>query len=306
VPIKVAEPKMCRKNIGVFENLAERERIALVSGEFEFWSQARGCRSPSRFRFLPRRTLMTEVSMPFSEKRIRIAIVDDHDLARAGLREVLADEPSVEVVGEASSGREAITLCARVRVDLALMDVRMPDIDGFATTRAIKRDHPDISVLMVSIYEETDYLFQALKAGAAGYVLKGASRDELVSAVLRVASGESPMDPALSTKLLKRLIDETQGRDAAPPEPARQPPAAAPPTEPLTPREREVLGLLAQGRTNREIARALVISAGTVKNHVEHIIAKMGVSDRTQAAVRAVELGLLADHQEEEGGEGRP
>ena len=164
------------------------------------------------------------------------------------------------------------------------MDIRMPNMDGLAATRAIKRRQPGISVLMVTMQEDSDYLLEALKAGAAGYVLKGASSDELVSAVLRVLSGDSPLDSDVAARLLRRLVDERPPENRPPP---------APLAEPLTPRELEVLGHLAQGHTNRKIAEILTLSPGTVKRHVEHIIAKMGVSDRTQAAVKAYELGLI-------------
>jgi len=226
--------------------------------------------------------------------KARIVLVDDHDLARAGLRELLSDEPSVDVVGEAFCGWEAVALCEQVRPDLVLMDVRMPNMDGLAATREIKRGQPGVSVLMVTMHEDPDFLFEALKAGAAGYVLKGASRDRLVSAVLGVLSGDSPLDPDLSAKLLKRLVIEAQGQAA--PQTAEHPPSdrtPAPLVRPLSPRELEVLGLLAQGHTNRKIGEILTLSAGTVKRHVEHIIAKLEVSDRTQAAVKAYQLKLI-------------
>jgi DNA-binding NarL/FixJ family response regulator len=226
----------------------------------------------------------------------RVVLVDDHDLARAGLREVLADEPLVEVVAEASDGEEAVELCARVRPDLVLMDVRMPRMDGLEATRAIKRGHPKVGVLMVTMHEDPDYLLEALKAGAAGYVLKDASREEVVSAVLRAHSGDSPLDAGLATELLKRLVEDSlRGRAAAPGEPGRKPSALQ--VEPLTRRELEVLELLARGHTNRQAAETLTLSAGTVKRHVENILAKLGVSDRTQAAVRAYQLKLIGPNR---------
>jgi DNA-binding NarL/FixJ family response regulator len=218
----------------------------------------------------------------------RLAIVDDHDLARAGLKDMLSDEPDIEVVGEAVNGREALLLCSRLHPDLLLMDVRMPEMDGLAATKEIKQRYPSIGVLMVTMHENPDYLLEALKAGAAGYVLKDAPQDEVVGAVRRVREGESPLDPELAARLLRRLAAETVGR------------ARTVDTlnrvgllETLTPRELEVLELMKLGRTNRQIAQELVISLGTAKNHVEHIIAKLGVSDRTQAVVRALELGIL-------------
>lgn len=211
----------------------------------------------------------------------RLVIVDDHELARAGLRSMLASVSGLDVVGEATNGNEALTLCRELRPNLALIDVRMPGLNGLVTTRAIKQEDPAINVIMVTMYDTPEYLLEALKAGAAGYVLKDATRRELLMAVRRVLRGESILgESILDGHLLQRLSTDT----------SRSVPQ---PVEQLTVREREVLRLLAQGQTNREIARNLIVSAGTVKTHVEHIIAKLGVSDRTQAAVRALELGLI-------------
>ena len=210
----------------------------------------------------------------------RVMIVDDHELAREGLRSILAGEPGVEVVAEATTGREALALCRGTRPDLILMDIRMPELDGLAATRMIKAEFPRVSVVMVTMHEEPDYLLDAIKAGAAGYVLKGSSRREILDAVRRVLRGEALLDARLVTQLLQRLASETDGSDA-------------PPVQALTPREREVLRLVADGLTNGEIARSLTVSVSTAKAHVEHIIGKLGVSDRTQAAVRAVQLHLL-------------
>ena len=226
--------------------------------------------------------------MPVGQKSnlTRLAIVDDHALARDGLRDMLEDAPDIEVIGEATNGREALLLCSRLHPDLLLMDVRMPEMDGLAATWEVKQRYPKISVLMVTMHENPDYLLEALKAGAAGYVLKDAPQDAVVDAVRRVREGESPLDADLAVRLLKRLTTEGKGvqdRTALGEEPA----------QPLTRRELEVVGLMKMGLTNREIAQELVISPGTAKNHVEHIIAKLGVSDRTQAVVRALELGLL-------------
>lgn len=217
--------------------------------------------------------------------------MDDHDFVREGIKDMLLDEPDLLIVGEAADGREALELCRRVRPDLVLMDVRMPRMDGLAATRAIKHEHPTTSVLVVTTHENPEYLLEALRAGAAGYVLKDATQDELVSAIRRVLSGESPLDEELAANLLRRLAAETRGGSSASPAPKKKPQAIL--SQPLTPREIEVLGRLALGRTNREIAGDFVISAGTVKNHVEHVIAKLGVSDRTQAVVRALEMGII-------------
>src|ERR687894_1212116 len=225
-------------------------------------------------------------SNPGDAAKTRLAIVDDHDLAREGLKDMLADEPDIQVIGEASNGREALLLCSRLKPDLMLMDVRMPEMDGLAATQEIKERYPSVSVLVVTMHENPDYLLEALKAGAAGYVLKDAPQDEVVAAVRRVREGESPLDPELAARLLRRLAVE--GGANSPRRVARRGPSNQ-----LTPREFEVLGLMKLGYTNRQIADKLVISLGTAKNHVEHIISKLGSSDRTQAVVKALELGVL-------------
>ena len=223
--------------------------------------------------------------------KAQIVIVDDHDLARDGLKDMLSDEPDLEVVGEAENGLQAIALCSRIRPDLVMMDVRMPEMDGLAATRGIKQSHPRTSVLMMTMHENPDYMFEALKAGAAGYVLKDATQDDVTAAMRQVLSGGSVLEPELSARLLRRLVAESTERE----ERLSKPPCADERAlvAPLTPREREVLGLVKLGMTNRQIAAKLVISVGTVKNHVEHIIQKLGTSDRTQAVVRALKLGIL-------------
>ena len=214
-------------------------------------------------------------------KPARIVIADDHELARAGLRTMLTDQRGFELVGEASNGQEALLLCRRLQPDLALIDVRMPGMDGLSTCRAVKQECPATSVILVTMHANPEYLFEALKAGAAGYVLKDVSQRELISAVQKVLHGESILNQELMARLLQRLARETPGQEDLPP-------------WRLSPREREVLELLTKGQTNREIARKLTVSVSTVKIHVEHILAKLGVSDRTQAAVRAIETGLVS------------
>jgi DNA-binding NarL/FixJ family response regulator len=279
----------------------------------------------------------------------RILIADDHALVREGLRTLLSGEDGFEVVAEANDGRQALTLCRQLRPHLVLMDVRMPVMDGLQATRKIKQEMPKTSVMMVTMHENPDYLFEAVKAGAAGYVLKDASGESLLSAVRRTLEGESPLNQELAMRLLVRLSRESgdsseagteggsgegSGRpypgaggtipEAGPseedehlaPHPAATGPEASRPEaahpgahqagsggsgqsrrteqmESLTPREVEVLKLLSQGQTNPQIAQNLLVSRGTVKIHVQHIISKLGVSDRTQAAVRAIESGIL-------------
>ncbi len=239
-----------------------------------------------------------EAEPPLKEGResARVVVVDDYDFARAAFRNILSDEHDIELVGEAANGREAIAVCAQLRPDLVLMDVRMPEMDGLAATRAIKQRHPNTSVLMVTMHENPDYLYEALKAGAAGYVLKGASQDELIGAIRRVLAGESALDQELAARLLRRLVGEVNERGNLMREAVERRGELA---EPLTPRELEVLELIVRGQTNRQIAETLVLSPRTVKVHVQHIIAKLPVSDRTQAAAFAVEMGLFSHAPEE-------
>jgi DNA-binding NarL/FixJ family response regulator len=228
----------------------------------------------------------------------RVLVADDHEMVRDGFKRVLGYERDLAVVGEATNGREALQLCKDLKPDLVLMDVRMPQMDGLEATRQIKVDHPEISVLIITTYENPEYLLEAIKAGAAGYVLKDAPNQQLLSAMRRALQGESPINQELATQLIQRLAGEASQPAAAgsraPPEAHESAASEAPPSplEELTPREEEVLGLVAQGKTNQEIARSLSISRATAKVHVRHIIAKLGVSDRTQAAVRALGLGL--------------
>ncbi len=210
---------------------------------------------------------------------------------------MLEREPDVEIVGEAQNGRQAVELTRSLNPDLVLMDVRMPKMDGLQATQAIKQELPQISVLIVTSHEEPDYLFEAIKVGCAGYVLKEASQEELTTAIRKVLDGESLLDPQLSAQLLRRMVDETQKKNEEPEQapPSERKEALLP--QPLSPREAEVLGLVAQGQTNRQIAKNLLISLGTTKIYVKRIIEKLEVSDRTQAAVKAVELGLLSQEE---------
>jgi DNA-binding NarL/FixJ family response regulator len=193
---------------------------------------------------------------------------------------MLTGQQGLEVVGEAANGREALALCLRVKPDLALIDVRMPEVDGLGTCRNIKQESPKTSIILITIHENVEYMLDAIKSGAAGYILKDVSQNELITTVRRVLSGESILDHELAIGLLRRLASQTPSQEKLP-------------TGQLSLRELEVLHLLAQGQTNREIAGNLQVSASTVKIHVEHILSKLDVSDRTQAAVRAIELGLL-------------
>jgi DNA-binding NarL/FixJ family response regulator len=218
----------------------------------------------------------------------RIVVVDDHPLMRDALARALDEQPDLEVVGEASDGLEAVELCRRLEPELVLMDVMMPRMDGLEATRQIKEELPRTIVLVLTAIDDPALLSDALKAGAAGYVLKGATTTEILGAVRKVLAGESPLDQDVATRLLMRLVEETPVKNGLP--------KNDPPPGMLSPRETEVLRLVAGGYTNQQIARRLLISVSTVKKHVRNLISKLGVSDRTQAAVRAVELDVLAEH----------
>jgi DNA-binding NarL/FixJ family response regulator len=206
---------------------------------------------------------------------------------------MLTREQGFEVVGEAEDGREAVEICSRLHPDLVLMDVRMPQMDGLAATREIKQRLPETSVLMVTMQENPDYLLEAVKAGAAGYVLKGSPNSQIMSAIRGVVEGESPLNQELAMHVIRHLVSGT-AQETKPSSDSQSHKRPEPLSHSLTKRELEVLRLVAQGQTNQEIAQSFVLSTLTVKTHVQHIIGKLGVSDRTQAAVRAAELGLLA------------
>lgn len=211
--------------------------------------------------------------------KLRVLIVEDHPLFRKGLRALLRSMDDVEIVGEATSGREAQELAARQGPDVVLMDLQMPDGDGLSATRAIVAERPQTHILVVTLFDDDESVFAALQAGARGYVLKDAGEEEMVQAIRAVARGEAIFSPAIAS----RLIDYFAGAKEALP-------AEAFPE--LTEREREVLDLIARGETNADIAERLSISVKTVQNHVSNIYAKLQVADRAQAAIRAREAGL--------------
>jgi DNA-binding NarL/FixJ family response regulator len=228
----------------------------------------------------------------------RIIIADDHPLFRSAIRQTLERHSNLEVVGEAANGRQALELCRRLRPELVLMDLRMPEMDGIAATQAIKREFPGTIVLILTALEEPSELSNSIQAGAAGYILKHAPAAQITDAVRRVLTGESPLNEELAMRLLVRLLHRGGAQEeagAADPT-SKRPLGERPETRldhSLTPREVEVLRLVARGQTNQQIARSLLISVSTVKRHVRHISSKLGVPDRVQAAVRAIELGLL-------------
>lgn len=215
--------------------------------------------------------------------RTRVMIVEDHTIVRQGLRLLLERNDQVVIVGEASNGQEAIELASALEPEVILMDIRLPDVDGLEVTRRIKADHPDIAVIMLTMHDNEEYVVGAVRAGAAGYVLKDISPKELVSAIQTVRQGGTIIEPGLLRKTLGSLASSGAARaDRLVEE-----------IEALTPREQEVLGLLVEGMTNREMGQALYISEETVKNHVSAIIQKLRASDRTQAAVIALRQGLV-------------
>jgi DNA-binding NarL/FixJ family response regulator len=222
---------------------------------------------------------------PQPGRPIRIVLVDDHAMVREGLRSML-ESPAVHVAGEAGGGREAVELVRRLRPDVVLLDVRMPDLSGLAALEIIKSENPGTAVLIVTTYDNPEYRVKAVIGGAAGYLLKSASRQELLAAIATVAEGGSLIERDVLQAVVRRL-EQGAGRGAD----ADEDGLAG--GESLTERELGVLRLVVEGLSNREIGDILSISAGTVKTHVEHIIQKLQVSDRTQAAVWAVRRGLV-------------
>jgi DNA-binding NarL/FixJ family response regulator len=211
----------------------------------------------------------------------RVLIADDDALMRAGLVELLAGEPELEIVGEASTGREAVERARRLGPDVVLMDVRMPDLDGIEATRELMRAAPRVRVLILTTFEQDDYVFGALRAGASGFLLKRSRPEELIAAVHTVAAGESLLSPSVTRRVIDRMAQQ--------PVPEL---SAQSKLDMLTPREREVLELIARGLSNREIAAQLFVEESTVRTHVKRIQMKLGLRDRVQIVIFAYESGL--------------
>ncbi len=210
---------------------------------------------------------------------IAVLLVDDHAVVREGLRTFLELQDGIDVVGEAADGEAAVREAERVRPDVILMDLVMPRLDGVGAMRELRRRVPESRVIVLTSFADDERLLGAIRAGAAGYLLKNAEPQEVVRAVRAASAGQTLLDPAVAARVVESIADRDQVAGA----------------ESLTPREREVLRLIARGRSNKLIARELGIAEKTVKTHVGHVLAKLGVTDRTQAAVIAVRTGLADD-----------
>jgi DNA-binding NarL/FixJ family response regulator len=211
----------------------------------------------------------------------RVLIADDQALVRAGFRKLL-EASGIDVVGEAADGREAVDQARRLRPSIVLMDIRMPRLDGIEATRRLTADGEGMHVLILTTFGLDDYVYEALRAGASGFMLKDAPPEELLAAIEVVARGEALIAPAVTRSVIEEFVRRA---------PSPSPPA--PVLDGLTEREREVLELLARGLSNAEIAERLVVSGGTVKTHVAHVLAKLGLRDRVQAVILAYETGVI-------------
>ncbi|MFE5709280.1 response regulator [Streptomyces sp. NPDC056501] len=216
--------------------------------------------------------------LPTAAAPTRVFLVDDHEVVRRGLRDLIDDEPDMEVVGEAATAEQALARGPALRPDVAVLDVRLPDGDGISVCRELRSRMPEVACLMLTSFDDEDALLDAIMAGASGYVLKQIKGSDLVSAVRTVATGQSMLDPATTARLMRSL---------------RDPEAAKPPEDErlavLSERERSVLDLIGEGLTNRQIAKRLYLSEKTVKNHISRLLGKLGVERRVQAAVIAAQ-----------------
>ena len=216
-----------------------------------------------------------------SDRPVRVLLVDDDDLMRAGLRSVLSSDETIDIVGDAGDGREAIRSVRDLQPDVVLMDIRMPDLDGISATREVLAGAPDVRVVVLTTFEDDDYIFDALSAGASGFLLKRTTPEELIAGIHTVADGDSLLSPSVTRRVIDRMAtDPVVGLSGAR-------------LKDLTPREREVLELVGRGLSNREIAESFVIEESTVKTHVKRILMKLGLRDRVQAVILAYETGLI-------------
>ncbi|HYT25858.1 MAG TPA: response regulator transcription factor [Actinomycetota bacterium] len=211
----------------------------------------------------------------------RVLIADDDHLMRAGLVELLTADPTIEIVGQAATGREAVQQARRLAPDVVLMDVRMPDLDGIAATRELSQAAPHVKVLILTTFEQDNYIFGALRAGASGFLLKRTRPEDLIAAVHTIAAGDSLLSPSVTRRVVDRMAQQPT------PDLADNARLAA-----LTPRERETLALVARGLSNREIAAALSVEESTIRTHVKRILMKLDLRDRVQAVIFAYEAGM--------------
>lgn len=210
-------------------------------------------------------------------------VVDDDELMRAGLRAVLSSDDEIEVVEEAGDGHQAVRRARRSRPEVVLMDIRMPELDGIAATKQLLAAAPEAKVVILTTFEDDEYIHGALRAGASGFLLKRTSPEELTEAVHRIAAGEALLSPSVTRRVIDQMVARPLPRDGEDPR-----------LEELTPREREVLELIARGLSNREIATELVVEETTVKTHVKRVLTKLGVRDRIHAVILAYEAGIVA------------
>jgi DNA-binding NarL/FixJ family response regulator len=221
--------------------------------------------------------------------RVRVLLVDDQGLFREGLRTILSTHAAIEVVGEASNGEEALRVAAATRPDVVLMDLKMPVLDGPSATRALREARPECKVIALTTFDDDEWVFEGLRAGAVGYLLKDTPSARIVEAIQAAARGASPLEPAVAAKVLAELARLSERGDAARDRAKAPEPAAG---HGLSDREVEVLRLVVSGAANKEIAATLRVTEGTVKNHLTSVFSKLGVQDRTQAALRARALGI--------------
>lgn len=213
-------------------------------------------------------------------KKIRVLIADDHELVRRGLVSIISTEQEFDIIGEAKNGREAIEMAKTTRPDIILLDIRMPDIDGITATKEIKANMPEVKILVLTAFQNEHEIFAAIGAGVSGYILKDISPEDLINSIRTISQGQSLLNPAIAAKLTERFspkIEEIGERI----------------TTPLTDREQEVLGLIVKGYKNNDIAASLRIRKETVKTHVSSILRKLQQSDRTQAAIYAIRMGIV-------------
>jgi DNA-binding NarL/FixJ family response regulator len=213
---------------------------------------------------------------------VRVLLVDDDHLMRAGLRAVLSSDDSIDVVGEAENGRAAVVSARRLTPDVVLMDVRMPDLDGISATRELLAETPEARVAILTTFEQDDYIFGALRAGASGFLLKRTKPEDLIAAIHTIAEGDSLLSPSVTKRVIETMAEQ----------PASDPSAVGRLDE-LTPREREVLEEIGRGLSNREIAASLFIEESTVKTHIRRILMKLHLRDRVHAVIFAYESGLV-------------